>query len=86
MRSEIGYQTSHILKFVALIAFASRYDGWVTEMQEEANRTDTSGPSRGIDNLLYSADACKLLLPMLTDIISILGSATIQIIHLPCTS
>ena len=38
-----------------------RYDGWVTEMQDESRRADVSGASQGIDNLLYSADACETL-------------------------
>lgn len=33
-----------------------RYDGWVTEMQGD-QKLDVSGQPRGLDNLLYSADA-----------------------------
>ena len=33
-----------------------RYDGWITEMQENEAK-NVNGQPKGIDNLLYSADA-----------------------------
>lgn len=36
--------------------FCCRYDGWITELQQEGNQ-DVVGKPKGIDNLLYSKDA-----------------------------
>ncbi|KAI7838111.1 hypothetical protein COHA_008119 [Chlorella ohadii] len=42
---------------VPVITVQLRYDGWVTEMQDPAKMRDLAGGARGLDNLLYSADA-----------------------------
>jgi zeta-carotene desaturase len=44
---------------VAVITVQLRYDGWVTEMADAAAMKDIAGGNgaRGLDNLLYSADA-----------------------------
>ena len=43
-----------------------RFDGWVTELHDEAKMIDTKGDQSngrgaGIDNLLYSAGDCMLI-------------------------
>jgi zeta-carotene desaturase len=50
------------LENVPIATVQVRFDGWVTEMQDEAKMMDISGDQSdgrgaGIDNLLYSADA-----------------------------
>lgn len=50
------------LDTVPIATVQVRFDGWVTEMQDDAAMMDTSGDQSdgrgaGIDNLLYSADA-----------------------------
>jgi len=50
------------LDTVPIATVQLRFDGWVTEMQDEARMKDVSGDlsdgkAPGIDNLLYSADA-----------------------------
>eukprot|EP00898_Chlorokybus_atmophyticus_P003283 jgi/Chlat1/3956/Chrsp26S04036 len=46
----------HVLEGVPVVTVQLRYDGWVTEMQDTDGMRDTS-KARGLDNLLYSADA-----------------------------
>lgn len=36
-----------------------RYDGWVTELQDPELMRRLDGSAYGLDNLLYSADACE---------------------------
>lgn len=53
---------NHLLPPPLVLALQVRFDGWVTEMNDEARMMDVSGDQSdgrggGIDNLLYSADA-----------------------------
>lgn len=47
----------HSLTAVPVVTVQLRYDGWVTELSDEAARVRVgNGASSGLDNLLYSAD------------------------------
>ncbi|KAL4421307.1 hypothetical protein ABPG75_010598 [Micractinium tetrahymenae] len=56
-RSDKFFDDVFKLVGVPVITVQLRYDGWVTEMQDPAKVRDLKGGARGIDNLLYSADA-----------------------------
>jgi len=57
-RSDTFFDNIFKLVGVPVITVQLRYDGWVTEMQdEEKKRQLGQGIGTGIDNLLYSADA-----------------------------
>jgi zeta-carotene desaturase len=53
-----GPQFDNIYKLeaVPVVTVQLRFDGWVTEMQDEAKRRQVH-QAAGLDNLLYSADA-----------------------------
>ncbi|PSC76062.1 zeta-carotene desaturase [Micractinium conductrix] len=56
-RSDKFFDNVFNLVGVPVITVQLRYDGWVTEMQDPSKMRDLAGGARGIDNLLYSADA-----------------------------
>lgn len=56
-RSDKFFDDVFQLVGVPVITVQLRYDGWVTEMQDPAKMKDLQGGPRGLDNLLYSADA-----------------------------
>lgn len=57
-RSDIFFDNIFNLVGVPVITVQLRYDGWVTEMQDEGKKRQLGqGIGTGIDNLLYSADA-----------------------------
>nr|ADR82201.1 zeta-carotene desaturase [Auxenochlorella protothecoides]ADR82202.1 zeta-carotene desaturase [Auxenochlorella protothecoides] len=56
-RSDKFFDNVFQLVGVPVITVQLRYDGWVTEMQDQSKMKDMSGSARGINNLLYSADA-----------------------------
>ncbi|WP_320673540.1 9,9'-di-cis-zeta-carotene desaturase [Prochlorococcus sp. MIT 1341] len=50
------FEAIYRLEAVPVATVQLRYDGWVTEVRNDSNRDD-SELSRGLDNLLYTADA-----------------------------